>query len=77
MSNGVCSRSRHRSSWGLESSRSVHGDGRGMLRISWETEKTTLLKRVEEAEAALKPVAEDLVGLNHQINAMTAAMFGT
>ena len=32
-SNGVCSRSRHMSSWGSESSRSVHGDERGMLRI--------------------------------------------
>ena len=33
MSNGVCSRSRRMSTWGLESSRSVHGDERGMLRI--------------------------------------------
>ena len=41
----------------------------------WETEKTTLLKRAEEAEAALKPVAEELTGLKHQINTVTAAIF--
>ena len=32
-SNGVSLRSRDKSFWGLESSRSVHGDDRGMLRI--------------------------------------------
>ena len=42
----------------------------------WETEKTALLKRAEDAEAALKPVAEELAGLKHQVNAMTAAIFG-
>ena len=43
---------------------------------SWETEKAVLLKRAEDAEAALKPVEEELTGLKHQVNSMTAAMFG-
>ena len=42
----------------------------------WEIEKSALLKRTEDAEAALKPVAEELADLKHQINAMTAAIFG-
>ena len=42
----------------------------------WETEKSALLKRAEDAEAALKPVAEELAVLKHQVNAMTAAIFG-
>ena len=45
-------------------------------RAGWETEKGALLKRAEEAEAALKPVAEELSGLKRQINAMTSAIFG-
>ena len=44
--------------------------------IKWETEKAALLKRAEDAEAALKPVAEELTGLKHQVNAMTSAIFG-
>ena len=43
---------------------------------NWETEKAALLKRAEHAEAALKPVAEELTGLKHQVNAMTYAIFG-
>ena len=43
---------------------------------SWQTEKTTMFKRAEEVEAALKPVAEELAGLKHQINAITTAIFG-
>ena len=42
----------------------------------WETEKTAPLKRAKEVEAALKPVAAELAGLKHQVNAMTAAIFG-
>ena len=42
----------------------------------WETEKAALLKRAEDAEAALKPVADELTGLKHQVNAMTSAIFG-
>ena len=45
-------------------------------RANWETEKAALLKRAEDAEAALKPVAEELTGLKHQVNAMTSAIFG-
>ena len=43
---------------------------------SWETEKTALLKRAEDAESALKPVAEELTGLKRQVNAMTSVIFG-
>ena len=35
-----------------------------------------MLKRAEDAEAALKPVAEELTGLKHQVDAMTYAIFG-
>ena len=45
-------------------------------RANWDTEKGTLLKRVEDAESALKPVAEELSGLKCQVNAMTSAVFG-
>ena len=45
-------------------------------RAGWDTEKSTLLKRAEDAEGALNPVAEELTGLKQQINAMTAAVFG-
>ena len=45
-------------------------------RTSWESEKAALLKRAEEAEAALKPVTDELSGLKHQINSMTSAIFG-
>ena len=39
-------------------------------------EKTALQKRAEDAEAALKPVVEELTDLKRQINAMTSAVFG-
>ena len=42
----------------------------------WETEKAGLIKRVVDAEEALKPVVEELAGLKRQINAMTSAIFG-
>ena len=45
-------------------------------RANWETERAALLKRVEDTEAALKPVAEELTGLKHQVNAMTTSIFG-
>ena len=41
----------------------------------WDAEKTTLVKRAEDAETALKPVTEELTGLKRQINAMTSAVF--
>ena len=45
-------------------------------RAGWDTEKATLLKRAEDAKAALNPVTEELTGLKRQINAMTSAVFG-
>ena len=51
-------------------------DGFKSERADWEAEKAALLKRAEDVEAALKPVAEELTGLKHQINAMTSAIFG-
>ena len=45
-------------------------------RANWDTEKGTLLKRTEDVESALKPVAEELSGLKRQVNAMTSAVFG-
>ena len=47
-----------------------------MQRAGWETEKTALLKRAEDAEATLKPVTEELSGLKQHVNQMTAAIFG-
>ena len=44
-------------------------------KTGWETERGTLLKRVEDAEAALKPVIDDLSGLKHEINCMTTTIF--
>ena len=51
-------------------------DGFKTERTNWETEKAAMLKRAEDAEAALKPVEEELTGLKHQVNTMTAAVFG-
>ena len=45
-------------------------------RTNWETERAALLKQAEDAEAALKPVEEELTGLKHQVNTMTSAIFG-
>ena len=45
-------------------------------RADWDIEKTSLQKRAEDGEVALKPVAEELTGLKRQINAMTTAVFG-
>ena len=42
----------------------------------WDTEKSALLKRAEDAEAAFKSVSTELAGLKQQINAMTTAVFG-
>ena len=45
-------------------------------KTGWETEKTAVLKRAEDAEAALKPVTDEFFGLKYQINSMTSAIFG-
>ena len=51
-------------------------DGFKNERASWETENAALLKWAEDAKAALKPIEEELTGLKHQVNTMTAAVFG-
>ena len=48
----------------------------GADKIGWETERAALLKRAEDAEAALKPVTDEFSGLRHQINNMTSVIFG-
>ena len=45
-------------------------------RADWDIEKSALQKRAEDAEAALKPVVDELTGVKRQIHAMTAAVFG-
>ena len=45
-------------------------------RADWETKKIGLTKRAEDAEAALKPVVDELAGLKRQINTMTSTIFG-
>ena len=45
-------------------------------RAGWDAEKTTLLKRAEDAEAGLNSVVEELTGLKRQINDMNTAVFG-
>ena len=45
-------------------------------RVDWDTEKATIVKKAEDAEAALKPVVKELTGLKRQINAMTSIVFG-
>ena len=44
-------------------------------RSDWATEKAGLTKRAENAEAALKPVVDELTA-KRQIHSMTAAIFG-
>ena len=51
-------------------------EGFNKERADCETEKSALRKRVEDAEAALKPVVDELTGVKRQIHAMTAAVFG-
>ena len=45
-------------------------------KAGWGTKRATLLKRAEDAEAALKPVTDELSGLKYQINSMTTTIFG-
>src|SRR4051812_36148592 len=42
----------------------------------WATEKSALTKRAKNAEAALKPVVDELTSIKRQVHAMTAAIFG-
>src|SRR4051812_18589575 len=45
-------------------------------RADWATKKTALTKKIEDAEAALKPVTDELTSVKQQVHAMTAAIFG-
>ena len=45
-------------------------------RADWETEKAGLTRKAGDAEAALKPVVDELTGLKRQIDAMMSAVFG-
>ena len=45
-------------------------------RADWATDKAGLTKRAENAEAALKPVVDELTAVHRQIHSMTAAIFG-
>ena len=45
-------------------------------RADWATEKAALTKRAQNAEAALKPVADELTSVKRQIHSMTDAIFG-
>ena len=51
-------------------------EGFNKERADWETEKAAFIKRAENAEAALKPVVDELTGVKRQVHAMTAAVFG-
>ena len=43
-------------------------EGFNKERADWETEKAALIKRAENAEAALKPVVDELTGVKRQIH---------
>ena len=51
-------------------------EGFNKERADWEIEESSLIKRAENAEAALKPMVDELTGVKWQIHAMTAAVFG-
>jgi hypothetical protein len=51
-------------------------EGFNKERADWETEKSALVKRAEKAEAALKPVVDELTSVKRQVHAMTVAVFG-
>ena len=45
-------------------------------RADWATEKAALIKRAENAEAALKPVVDELTVVKRQVHSMTVVIFG-
>ena len=45
-------------------------------RADWAAEKSTLTKRAEDAEAALKSGVDERTSITQQVHAMTAAIFG-
>ena len=51
-------------------------ESRKKEQADWATEKALLIKRAENAEAALKPVVDELSIVKRQIHSMTSAIFG-
>ena len=51
-------------------------EGFAKERADWNTEKSALRKRAEDAEAALKPVVDELTGVKRQVHATAADVFG-
>ena len=51
-------------------------ESRKKEQADWATEKTLLTKKVENAEAALKPVVDELSAVKRQVHSMTSAVFG-
>ena len=51
-------------------------EGFNKERADWDIEKSALQKRAEDAEAALKPLVDELTGVKRQIHAMTDAVLG-
>ena len=45
-------------------------------RADWATEKSALIKRAEDGEAALKPVVDEQSSIKRPVHAMTTAIFG-
>src|SRR4051812_17553684 len=51
-------------------------EGFNKERADWATEKAALTQRAEKAEAALKPVVDELTSVKRQVHAMTTTVFG-
>ena len=51
-------------------------EGFNKEQADWATKKAALMQRAEKAEAALKPVVDELTSVKRQVHAMTAAIFG-
>ena len=51
-------------------------ESRKKEQADWATEKAALIKRAENAEAALKPVVDEISAVKRQVHAMTSAIFG-
>jgi len=45
-------------------------------RADWATQKSALTKQAEDAEAALKPIVDELTSIKRQVHSMTVAIFG-
>ena len=45
-------------------------------RADWATEKSALIKRAEDAEAALQPAPDEQTSIKWHMHAMTIAIFG-